>query len=155
METRKVVLIAVVAALYVVLTVGLAPISYSFIQFRVSEALKILVLFDPWLSLGIGFGTFLANMASPFVGPWELIWMPLTDVLGGILAWLIYKKAHAAIAMGVYAVTTGLAVGLMLYVLGVGAFWLMVGTVAASELIILIGGLPFMMFVGRWLENRR
>lgn len=157
MTTRKVVLVAVVAALYVVLTVGLAPISYSFIQFRVSEVLKVLVLFDPWLALGIGIGTFIANLASPFVGPWELVWMPLTDMAGGVLAWAVYRAMGLrwpALPMGLYALATGLAVGLMLWVLKVGGFWYMSGTVAVSELIILIGGIPMMFGIEKVLQQR-
>lgn len=158
LTTRRVVYIAVIAALYAVFTIAIAPISYSFIQFRVSEVFKALVLFDPWLSLGIGIGTFFANMASPFVGPWELIWMPITDIIGGVLAWMLYKFVLRGrlpiVAMALYALTTGIAVGLMLYALRLGGFWLMSGMVMASELIILIGGLPMMFRVGTWLKSQ-
>ena len=75
MTTKRVVMIAILAALYAVFTILIAPLSYGPIQFRLSEILKVFVLFDPWLSLGIGIGTFIANMASPYVGPWELIFM--------------------------------------------------------------------------------
>ena len=64
LSTRRVVYIAVTAALYAVFTVGIAPLSYGPLQFRISEALKIMVLFDPWLVIGIGFGTFIANSIS-------------------------------------------------------------------------------------------
>lgn len=156
--TRRVVLVATVAALYAVMTVAIAPISYSFIQFRISEVLKVFVLFNPWLALGIGVGTFLANMVSPFVGPWELIWMPLTDTAGGILAWALYRfvlrEQWPVLAMVVYALTTGAAVGLMLAALGLGGFWLMTGMVTASELIILIAAVPMMFYVEGTLEKR-
>lgn len=155
--TRRVVLVAIVAALYAVMTVVIAPISYSFIQFRVSEMLKVLVLFNPWLSLGIGIGTFFANMLSPFVGPWELIWMPITDVLGGVLAWLLYKALRERwpmLPMLVYAVTTGAAVGLMLMMFDLGGFWFLTGTVTASEAIILLAGIPMMFFIKRILDER-
>lgn len=159
LTTRRIVHIATIAALYTVLTVAIAPISYSFIQFRASEALKALVLFDPWLSLGIGIGTFFANMASPFVGPWELIWMPITDMVGGVLAWAFYEfvlgHRWPAIPMALYAITTGVAVGLMLYALGLGGFWFLSSAVTVSELIILVGGIPMMMQIGEWLKNRR
>jgi len=156
--TRRVVLVAIVAALYAVLTVGVAPISYSFIQFRVSEGLKVLVLFNPWLALGIGMGTFFANMVSPFVGPWELVWMPLTDIAGGVLAWAFYRfvlrERWPALAMIVYALTTGAAVGVMLVAFDLGGFWFLAGTVAASELVILVGCTPIMVFVERTLKQR-
>ena len=123
MSTQKVVRVAMIAALYAVLTVALAPISYGPIQFRISEVLKIFVLYDPWLALGIGIGTLFANLASPFVGPWELVWMPLTDIAGGLLAYAIFRalgRRWPILPMLVYALTTGAAVGLMLTVFEVG-----------------------------------
>lgn len=156
--TRRVVHISSVAALYVVFTVALAPLSYGPIQFRVSEALKVFVLLDPWMAVGIGIGTFFANMTSPFVGPWELIWMPLSDMAGGLLAWLLYrllKCQRAIVPMVLYAVTTGLAVAFMLWILGLGSFWFLAFSVSLSETIIFIASLPMMMKIGQWLENQR
>lgn len=154
MTTRRVVLIAIVAALYTVLTVGIAPLSFGPIQFRVSEVLKVLVLFDPFLCLGIGLGTFIANLASPFVGPWELIWMPFTDMAGGWIAWAIYRALRQkwiVAPMAVYALTTGAAVALMLWAMGIDLFWLSMLFVSASELIILIGGIPLMKQAKLWV----
>lgn len=158
LTTRRVARIAIVAALYAVLTWGIAPLSYGPLQFRVSEALKVLVLFDPWLALGIGIGTFFANMLSPFVGSWELVWMPFTDLAGGLLAWVLYRFAlrnhWPLLPMTLYALTTGAAVGLMLWALGLGALWFLALTVAASELVILVGGVPLMFWIERVLEKR-
>lgn len=156
---KRVVLVATIAALYVIFTVLLAPISYGPIQFRVSEALKVFVLFDPFLALGIGLGTFLANMASPFAGPWDLIWMPLTDMAGGLLAYLVYvilgKRIKLSfIPMILYAVTTGFSVGLMLQAFGLGNFLPLSYGVIASELIILLGGLPVMLGIYHVLNLR-
>jgi len=157
MTTQKVVRIAVIAALYAVLTVALAPLSYGPIQFRISEVLKIFVLFDPWLALGIGIGTLFANLASPFVGPWELVWMPFTDIAGGLLAYAIYQalgRRWAAVPMLVYALTTGAAVGLMLTVFEVGGFWLLTATIAISEAIIFLAGLPIIASIRHILKER-
>jgi hypothetical protein len=44
MTTKRVVRVAIIAALYVVLTLGIAPLSYGVIQFCISEILKIFVL---------------------------------------------------------------------------------------------------------------
>ncbi len=157
MKTKHVVLNGIIAALYCVLTVAIAPISYGIIQFRVSEVLKIFVLFDPLLAVGIGIGTFFANMASPYAGPWELIFMPLTDITGGLIAWAIFRalgRRWPAIPMTVYALTTGAAVGCMLFFIGAGGFWLLFASVAASELVILIGGLPLLLPVVHALQKR-
>jgi uncharacterized membrane protein len=157
LNTRRVVYIATMAALYAVLTVGIAPLSYGPLQFRVSEVLKVLILFDPWLVIGIGLGTLIANSLSPFVGPWELIWMPLTDMLGGLVAWGIYQALYqrwAWLPMGVYALTTGLAVGTLLFVFQMGGFWLLTAAVSFSELVILVGGIPLIFGIKRILDQR-
>jgi uncharacterized membrane protein len=157
LTTRRVVKIAIIAALYAVFTVALAPISYGPIQFRVSEILKVFVLFDPYTALGIGIGTFIANLASPFVGPWELIWMPLTDMAGGLLAWGIYqllRKHWPVVPLVVYALTTGSAVGTMLYVFGSGGIWFLIGTVSLSEIVILLAGIPIIFGIARVLKTR-
>jgi uncharacterized membrane protein len=149
MNTRNVVRISIIAALYTVLTVGLAPISYGPLQFRIAEFLKVFVLYNPWLSIGIGIGTFFANLSSPYVGPLELIWMPLTDITGGILAWIIFKainNRYPVIPMAVYAITTALAVGVMLYILGVGGTIPVALSIWVSEIIIFIGGLVVSCF---------
>ena len=158
MKTREVVLVAVVAALYAVMTIAIAPLSYGPIQFRVSEVLKVLVLFDPWLSLGIGIGTFFANMASPFVGPWELVWMPLTDVAGGLLAWALYRacgKRWPWISCLLYAALTGFAVAAMLTMLSLGGFWFLALSVGASEVVVLTVGLGMFKAADKWLPHRR
>jgi len=155
MTTRRVVQVAIIAALYAVLTVAIAPLSFGPIQFRVSEMLKVLVLFDPFLALGIGIGTFFANLSSPLVGPWELIWMPLTDAAGGMLAWALYcilRQRWAILPCILYALTTAGAVALMLWALGIDLLWMALLTVGTSELIILLGGLPLMMQARPWIN---
>lgn len=151
-STKRVVLVAIIAALYVVLTIGLAPVSFGPIQFRISEALKVFVLFEPFTAFGIGLGTFLANIASPFAGPWDLAWMPFTDILGGLLAYGLYRllgERLAVVPMALYAITTGLSVGLMLQAFGLGGFWMLSLSVIASELIILLGGMPLLVPLAR------
>jgi uncharacterized membrane protein len=157
MNTKRVVRIALIAALYAVFTIVLAPISYGFIQFRVSEMLKVFVLFDPFLSLGIGIGTFFANLASPQVGGYELIFMPITDIVGGLFAYFIYhalKRHYPVVPMAIYAITTGIAVGFMLYSLGFGSLWLLMLPVIGSELVILPVGIPIIFFIEKMLRSR-
>jgi uncharacterized membrane protein len=157
LSTQRVVKIAIIAALYAVFTIAIAPISYGPIQFRVSEILKVFVLFDPYTALGIGIGTFFANLASPFVSPWELVWMPLTDMAGGVVAWGIYillRKRWPVIPLTIYALTTGSAVGLMLYMFGSGGIWFLIGAVSVSELVILLGGIPIIFGIVRIVKTR-
>lgn len=157
LTTRRVVRIATIAALYAVITLAIAPFAYGPIQLRVSEALKVFVLFDPWLSLGIGIGTFFANLASGY-GMWDLTFMPLTDIAGGVLAWAVYhyvlRRKLPAVAMALYAITTALSVTFMLTILGVDAFFVLLIPLLVSELIVLVLGTPLMLWINAQLKLR-
>ncbi len=64
---RKIAHTASIAALYVVLT-GVSSafgLSYSGIQFRLSEMLTILPVFSPFAVTGLTLGCFISNLASP------------------------------------------------------------------------------------------
>jgi uncharacterized membrane protein len=157
LTTRQIVRAAIIGALYAVFTIAIAPFSYGPIQFRVAEAFKVFVLLDPVYAVGIGIGTFFGNLASPYVGAWELIFMPLTDAAGGLIAFFLYRalgKRYPLIPLAVYALTTSAAVGLMLTFYGLGGFWFLSATVAVSELIILLAGYPLIRFVIRSLQSR-
>jgi len=148
MTTRRITRNGIIAALYAAITLVIAPFGFGPVQFRISESLKALVLFDPWLVVGIGVGTFIANWFSPFAGVWELVWMPVSDVLGGILAWAFYRvlrQRYIVLPCILYAMTTALSVALMLWVLGIAPFWLSVLTVGIGELVSIVGGLPIML----------
>ena len=71
---------AVIAAIYVVLTMMFQPISFGPVQFRISEALCILPYFTPAAVPGVFLGCFLSNL---FCGAATL------DVIFGSLATLI------------------------------------------------------------------
>lgn len=53
---------ALIAAVYVVLCMAFAPISYGEVQVRVAEALVILPYFTPAAIPGLFIGCFLSNM---------------------------------------------------------------------------------------------
>ncbi|OOM77383.1 queuosine precursor transporter QueT [Clostridium puniceum] len=56
---------AIIATLYVVITLILAPISYGAVQFRVSEIMILLAFFDPFYIGGLTLGCFIANIVGP------------------------------------------------------------------------------------------
>ena len=79
-ETRFLVQAAVIAAIYVVLTMVFAPFSFGEIQVRISEALTILPVFTPAAVPGLFVGCLLANILGG---------APLPDIIFGSLATLI------------------------------------------------------------------
>ena len=93
-ENRKkvifIVLSALIAALYVALTLAFAPISFKAVQFRISEALTILPLFTPAAIPGLFIGCAIANFLGGAV---------ILDVVFGSIATLIgavigYRLRH-------------------------------------------------------------
>ena len=78
--TRFLAQAAVIAAVYVVLTVVFAPFSFSEVQVRISEALTILPVFTAAAIPGLTVGCLLGNIVGG---------APLPDVVFGTLATLL------------------------------------------------------------------
>lgn len=64
-KTKKLVISAIIAAIYAALTLGLAPISYGPIQLRASEVMVLLAFIDPFYIWGLTLGCFIANGLGP------------------------------------------------------------------------------------------
>ena len=64
-ETKKVIRIAVVAALYVALTYAFGWMSYGEIQFRIAEILVLLCFFRKDYAISLIIGCAIANIMSP------------------------------------------------------------------------------------------
>lgn len=104
--------VAIVASIYIVLTVFLPFISYTNIQFRVSEALLVLVLFRKSAIPGLIIGCFIANLFSPLGLP-DLIFGTLGTILTVYGIYRLRKKnVFLALLPGVIA--NGLLVGIEL-----------------------------------------
>lgn len=138
---RRVALAGVVGALYVVLSI--TPFSYGLVQFRIGEALKPLVIRYPALVAAFGVGTVIINLFSPF-GVLELTFMPLVDVTGGLLCWLIARRIGTVsgtyVASLFYALWTAAGVALVITVATDLPYLLAFISVAASEVILLLAG---------------
>lgn len=146
--------IGVIAALYAALTVVLQPASYGPLQFRLAEVLKPLVIWEPHLIPAFVLGNFLANLASPFSGPWELIFMPLVNLVGASLCHLVGRRWPYA-GGALYALLIAGAVALMLSVLTDLPFAALFPGLLASEGILIVGGIPLMRTVLRAAEPAR
>lgn len=66
LNTRNLIMNAIIAALYAALTIGLAPLSYGPIQVRLSECLTLLAFYNRSYVPGLVVGCFIANLGSPF-----------------------------------------------------------------------------------------
>lgn len=88
---RRLALLGLIAAAYAALTLGLAPISYGPLQFRISEALCVLPYFFPPSAWALFAGCLLANLLSQY---------GVLDVVFGSLATLLAGLCAAAIGRG-------------------------------------------------------
>ena len=56
---------AIIACIYAVLTLAIAPLAYSEVQFGISEIIVFLALYNKKYIPGLVIGCFLANIPSP------------------------------------------------------------------------------------------
>jgi uncharacterized membrane protein len=141
---RRVAIAGVVGALYVVSSLAVTPIAFGPIQFRIGEALKPLVIKYPAVIPAFGVGTVIINLFSPFAGPLELVFMPLVDVTGGVLCYVVARRVGGTFgtyfASLLYALWTAAGVGVVLTVSAGLPYLPSFASVAVSEIILLLLG---------------
>lgn len=82
---------AMIAAIYVVLTLLFAPISYGAMQVRISEALCILPMFTASAIPGLFVGCLLANLLGGAI-VWDVIFGSLATLIGAVGSYLLRKN---------------------------------------------------------------
>ena len=133
MTTRYLVTAAVIAALYAVLTLAFAPLSYGEIQVRISEALTVLPLFTPAAVPGLFIGCLAANVYT--MNPFDIIFGSLATLIAAYLTWKSRRMPWLAMLWPV--VCNGVIIGPVLrfaYAVPL-PLWLCMLSVAAGELV--------------------
>ena len=123
---------AIIAAMYVALTIVFVPISYGAIQLRIAEVLTILPMFTSSAIPGLFIGCVLANLLGGAV-LLDVVFGSLATLIGAALGWMLRKNrwlvpipavlANALIIP--FVLRYGYAVDMPL--------WLMMLTVGAGE----------------------
>ncbi|MCI6465396.1 MAG: QueT transporter family protein [Faecalicatena sp.] len=83
---------AMIAAIYVVLTIVFAPFSYGEVQVRISEALTILPVFTPAAIPGLFIGCIISNILGGCILP-DIIFGSLATLIGAIFTWQLRNKS--------------------------------------------------------------
>lgn len=135
---------AIIAALYAVLTWLFAPISYGSVQFRISEVLVLLVVFNPKYAFALIIGCFVSNITST-LGWYDMLFGTLATTLAIIPMCFIKKMPIAAIFPVISnAIIVSIELGLAFDLWGL-AFLYDVLTVGLGELVVLYAlGIPLM-----------
>ena len=124
--------IAVFAALYVVLTIVVQPISFGEIQFRLSEILMLLVFFNRKYSLSMIIGCLIANLWSPY-----LLWDMIFGTMATALSCLFMIKSKTLIVASIWpTVFNAIIVGLEIAILSKIPFIFCVATVGFGEFVV-------------------
>ena len=79
---------AVIAALYVVLTLVFAPISFGPVQVRIAEALCILPMFTPAAIPGLFIGCLIANLIGGGI-MLDVIFGSIATLIGAVLGYML------------------------------------------------------------------
>ncbi len=145
----------IVAALYFVLTIAVAPISYGQIQIRISEALCVLPFFMPAAIPGLFIGCLLANIFSS-LGLFDVVFGSLATLAAATITYLIgrskSKKAyHKWLAPLPSVVINAFVVGALLYFVLDFPFFLSVALVGAGQAIACyVLGMPLLFILDKY-----
>jgi uncharacterized membrane protein len=141
---RTVAVAGVVGALYVVLSLLVAPLAYGPIQFRLGEVLKPLVIKYPATIPAFAVGVGIVNLFSPQTGGLELILMPIVNLVGGTLCWFMARRIDGMvgtyIASLVFALVIAAGVATVLHFAAGLPYLVAFASVAVSEVILLLLG---------------
>jgi len=155
MKTKTIAISGIIAALYVAVSLMVAPFGFTAVQFRVSEMFNHLIVFNKKYFFGIALGVFVTNMFSP-LGLYDLtfgvahsiITLSLTILaskyIKGNLGRMIFNTLMFTFTMFIIAFELNLALDLPFFYT-----WL---TVAAGEFVVLAVGIPIILALNKRLN---
>lgn len=129
----------IIAALYAVLTIVLAPISYGAVQCRVSEAMTILPLFFVEAIPGLIIGCFISNIFSGVL--MDMVFGTLATAIASILTFFIGKWVRGKAKPFIAAIPPVLANAFILPIMWKyftpdgGMYWFNMATVAIGQIV--------------------
>lgn len=142
-SVKLVVINAMIAGVYAVLTLAISPLAYSEIQFRLSEIIVFLAFYNRRYIPGLAVGCILANLFSP-MGLLDIVFGTISTLIVCIAMYLIKNRYLAALAG---AIITGIIIGAELWYAYQIPYLINAAYVAIGELIVLIiGALVFKTF---------
>lgn len=136
-NAHRIAIIGVVAAIYVVITIIGADLSYGPIQFRVAEAFMLLCFFNKDYIFSLTIGCFIANIFST-VGLIDTVVGTSATLIAAIMIYVFRNEDSTArmVICSLFPVAiNGLMVGTELNLVLKLPFWLSVGEVAFGEFV--------------------
>ena len=160
MKTKQWVLNAIIGALYVVITLIIAPLGFGAIQVRLSEMLNHLVTFDKKYAYGIGVGVIIANIIlSPF-GVYDWVLGGGHTIVSFIVVIFLTRnmvsiKKKMVVNTIVFSVFTFMIAFLIMLSGAEEAFWILYLSLFISQFVTMAIGIPLMLFIDRKINFRQ
>ena len=157
--TSRLVKTALIAAIYAVLTIILAPISYGPVQFRLSEILVLLAFIDPIYIIGLTLGCFLANLFGG-LGIMDLVFGTIATFLSvsaiSLTSKFIKHRLTSLIISSLWpTIFNGVIIGWMLnYVLQVPLLLTMFQVGIGEFVVVTIIGVPVFELISDKYKNK-
>lgn len=144
---------AVIAAIYVTLTVALAPFSFKEIQVRIAEALTILPVFTPAAVPGLAVGCLLSNIIGGAPLP-DIVFGSMATLIGAVGTWLLRKSKPVVAVMPPIVANMLIVPFILRYAYGVPLpIPLMMVTVGLGE-VISCGVLGLLLHKALWANRK-
>lgn len=156
MNVKFIATTAIIAALYLAVTILVAPISFGQVQFRIAEIFNHLVAFNPRYMLGVVLGVFISNFLLSSVGPIDLIFgVGHTIITLGVFIIIckFVKNIWARLVINTFLFTfTMFIIAFQLNLVLDFPFWETWLFVAAGEFVVLAVGVPIMYKLNKRLD---
>ncbi|MBM6860155.1 QueT transporter family protein [Clostridium saudiense] len=152
--TKRIVVTGVIAAIYTVLTLILAPISFGPVQFRLSEVMVLLAFLDPLYIIGLTLGCLISNMLGGF-GIMDIVFGSLATFMSCVaMYWtrstIKNSKASLLVASIWPTVFNGVIIGWVLHVtINVPMFITMVQVALGEFVVVTVIGVPLGRLVAK------
>lgn len=156
MNTKFLATSGIIAALYIAVTMLLAPLSFGAVQFRFAEVFNHLIAFSPKYAIGVIIGVFISNALFSTLGVADLIFGVGHTIITFAIVLFVFKYvkniwARLIINTGVFTTTMFIIAFQLNLVLELPFFetWLYL---AIGEFVVLAIGMPIMFALNKRLQ---
>ncbi|WP_409021587.1 QueT transporter family protein [Dellaglioa sp. P0083] len=152
-RVNQVIINGLIAALYIVLAVvpGMVNMASGAIQFRLSEGLNHLVLFNKKYIWGVSLGVILFNLF--YSSPLDVLFGGVQTIMGLLIVIFVspkFKKMWQKMLLNIMVFSfTMFLIAIMLNITANLPFWPTYGTTALSEFVIMTITAPIMLVLDR------
>lgn len=160
-NTQTLIINGLIAAIYIVITLVVLPFSQGAVQFRVSESLNHLVVFNKKLMWGVFLGVVMFNLFFSNGGLLDVLFGGGQTLIALLLTaysekWIKDIKKRMVFNILIFSVSMVL-IAIMIcllgnYAIGSAFFWATYGSLFLSELIIMSISAPIMYTVNKFVK---